>query len=154
MLHTCSISAKLQELRGPSLYTRYPIVARTLGLAAFRPSARASKGHLYTRTVIYVVYHFGGRALRTRIVVYNLYQQGPSSPADIVQYLFSALFLRQKSSSSRSKLCTELIQCCTPPPNATAAGNLAHAAAPTKIFTPISAWLKIFRKIPIFRKKS
>ena len=30
------------------LYTRYPIVARALGLAAFRPSARASKGILHT----------------------------------------------------------------------------------------------------------
>ena len=31
------------------LYTRYPIVTRALGLAAFRPSARASKGILHTR---------------------------------------------------------------------------------------------------------
>ena len=32
-----------------ALYTRYPIAARALGLAAaFRPSARASKGILYT----------------------------------------------------------------------------------------------------------
>ena len=31
------------------LYTRYPIVARALGLA-FRPSARASKGILHTRS--------------------------------------------------------------------------------------------------------
>ena len=32
------------------LYTRYPIVARALGLAAaFRPSARASKGILHTK---------------------------------------------------------------------------------------------------------
>ena len=32
------------------MYTRYPIVARALGLAAaFRPSARASKGFLNTR---------------------------------------------------------------------------------------------------------
>ena len=32
-----------------ALYTRYPIVARALGLAvAFRPSARASKGILHT----------------------------------------------------------------------------------------------------------
>ena len=30
------------------LYTRYPIVARVLGLAAFRPSERASKGILHT----------------------------------------------------------------------------------------------------------
>ena len=42
-------------------------------------------------------------------------------------------------------------RCCTPPPNAAAAGYLTHAAAPTKIFTPISAWLRFFRKIPIFR---
>ena len=35
-----------------SLYTRYPIVARALGLVrlAFRPSARASKGILHTKT--------------------------------------------------------------------------------------------------------
>ena len=31
------------------LYTRYPIVARALGLAAFMPSAPASKGILHTR---------------------------------------------------------------------------------------------------------
>ena len=30
------------------LYTRYPIVARALGIAAFRPSERASKGILHT----------------------------------------------------------------------------------------------------------
>ena len=32
--------------------TRYPIVARALGLAAFRPSARASKGILHTRDAV------------------------------------------------------------------------------------------------------
>ena len=32
-----------------ALYTIYPIVMRALGLAAFRPSARASKGILHTR---------------------------------------------------------------------------------------------------------
>ena len=30
------------------LYTKYPIVARALGLAAFRPSTRASKSILHT----------------------------------------------------------------------------------------------------------
>ena len=34
------------------LYTRYPIVARALGLAAFRPSARASKGILHTTSYL------------------------------------------------------------------------------------------------------
>ena len=39
------------------LYTRYPIVARALGLAAaFRPSARASKGILHTKIVLAVVH--------------------------------------------------------------------------------------------------
>ena len=34
------------------LYTRYPIVMRALGLAAARPSARASKGILHTNTSV------------------------------------------------------------------------------------------------------
>ena len=49
--------------------------------------------------------------------------------------------------------CVSVQQCCTPLPNAAAVGNLAHAAAPTKIFTPISAWLRFFRKNPKFLKK-
>ena len=40
-----------------ALYTRYPIVARALGLAAaFRPSARASKGILHTTKCIAAVF--------------------------------------------------------------------------------------------------
>ena len=38
------------------LYTRYPIVARALGLAAFRPSARASKGILHTKFLVDIRY--------------------------------------------------------------------------------------------------
>ena len=41
-----------QARRWGILYTRYPIVARALGLAAaFRPSARASKGILHTTCI-------------------------------------------------------------------------------------------------------
>ena len=36
------------------LYTRYPIVARALGLAAVRPSARASKVILHTTQSLFI----------------------------------------------------------------------------------------------------
>ena len=46
------------------LYARYPIVARALGLAAFRPSARKSKSILHTNIHnIYVVFKILGISL-------------------------------------------------------------------------------------------
>ena len=45
-------------LNSSPLPTRYPIVTRVLGLAAFRPSARASKGILHTKFT--PVYSYSG----------------------------------------------------------------------------------------------
>ena len=64
------------------LYTRYPIVARALGLAAaFRPSARASKGILHTNVdvalynlskIIQVIY------INAYILIFNAFHKNRS----------------------------------------------------------------------------
>ena len=93
------------------------------------PSPITKKQNSHTSLQNIVVPYKNNRALRRSRFETTSLNMLASSNEVYVAVCLTNLF--RKTDYSR--------QCCTPPPNAAAAGNLAHAAAPTIIFTPMSA---------------